>query len=106
MIRFGLCLLVGFWPLMGLAQTYDVQSGEHEDFSRIVILYDNVPDWSFGRVEGGYEFRPTDDAARYDLSKVFDLIPKDRIAAVDAVSDGRLFLQVACECHADVFEIR
>ena len=43
MIRFVLCLLVGFWPLMGLAQTYDVQSGEHEDFSRIVILYDNVP---------------------------------------------------------------
>ena len=43
MIRFGLCMLVGFWPLMGLAQTYDVQSGEHEDFSRIVILYDNVP---------------------------------------------------------------
>ena len=73
MTRLLYCLLAGLFPYISWAQGYDVQSGEHEDFSRIVILYPEVPEWQLGRTDGGYEFRPKDPGARYDLAKVFGI---------------------------------
>lgn len=93
-------------PTVGIAQNVKVISGEHVDFSRLVVLFSTPPEWTFGRVAGGYEFRPTDLNANYDLDSVFNYIPKDRITEIKSRSGGRLFLQVDCTCHADAFEIR
>lgn len=83
-----------------------VQSGEHADFSRLVFLFGEVPDWTFGRVPGGYELRTRAAGASYDMERIFDFIPRDRIAAITAREDGRVFLDLGCDCHGDAFEIR
>lgn len=94
------------WPCFAIAQPVAIQSGEHADFSRLVILYKSVPDWTFGRVSGGYELRPAPGAGEYDLSKIFEFIARDRIREVEVRSEGALFLAVDCDCHADAFEVR
>lgn len=104
MIRLLTLLLI--WPTLLPAQPVTVQSGEHADFSRLVLLYDEVPEWTFGRIRGGYEMRPVGQTKGYDLSEVYEFIPRRRIASVTARPDGALFLEVDCECHADAFEVR
>ncbi|MCG6903272.1 MAG: hypothetical protein LJE68_11385 [Rhodobacter sp.] len=97
------CLL---WPFAALSAPLAVQSGEHADFSRVVVTLKPGPDWRLGRVDGGYELRPDAPNDGYDLRKVFDLIPRDRIAALEPRAGGHLFFRVDCDCHADAFEIR
>ena len=102
-------LVVMFYALTyvtATAQGYQVRSGEHANFSRLVILYPETPEWEYGRVEGGYELRTSDVVAEYDLESVFDLIPRDRISSVEVRKDSHLFISVPCNCHSDVFEIR
>ncbi len=93
-------------PSTGIAQDVRVISGEHAGFSRIVLLFDVIPEWTLGRVPGGYEFRPDGARADYDLRTVFNYIPRTRIAAIEIQPGARMFLDLACDCHADAFEIR
>jgi len=100
-------LLTLFLPYgTAFAQATLVRSGEHADFSRLVLEFDSRTVWDFGRVEGGYEFRAENAEARYLLEDAFDLIPRDRISTLRDMGDGRLFLGVSCQCHADVFDLR
>ena len=101
---FFLIFLTGF-PAMGQAATTVVQSGEHADFSRIVLQLGAPPEWEFGRVQGGYELRFSVDA-KLDLSKVFDRIPKTRILSLSQVGPNTLYFEVECDCAGDAFEIR
>ena len=105
MIRLFVIAALVLWPSLAMAKIYTVRSGEHADFSRIVILSTDLPGWTLGRVEGGYEMRPEDSSTDYNLRTVFEMIPKDRISSIDKRSDGRLFLAVNCRCFADAFEI-
>ena len=98
-----LCLLA---PVAARAQAVGVISGEHEDFSRLVVMFEAGVNWSFGRVDGGFEFRAEAPEIRYRLDRVFERIPRDRIAAVEDRGDGRLFLAVNCACHGDAFGLR
>jgi len=106
MIRFLALCAVALFPAFALADPILVRSGEHPGFSRLVIDFQGVPEWTFGRVDGGYELRPDHDDAIYDLDDVFRLIPRDRLETVEQRADGTLFLGVACDCYADVFELR
>ncbi|MDJ0825798.1 MAG: hypothetical protein QNJ16_09875 [Rhodobacter sp.] len=99
-------LITALWPALAGAQPVPAQSGEHAGFSRVVFLYGDVPDWTFGRVAGGYELRVARRDTGYDLSKVFDFIPRARLANLELRDQGRVFFDVVCECHADAFEIR
>ena len=108
MIRFFLALL-GLFLTAGMgvnAEILQVQSGEHADFSRVVIQFEDVPEWRFGRVEDGYELRTTERDASFGLDTVFDFIPRSRISNLQDLRNGRLLFNVACDCHADIFEIR
>ena len=96
-------LLMASFP--GFSQSIRVSSGEHGDFSRLVIAFRQKVEWSFGRVQGGYELRTNAEQATFRLAKVFDLIPRDRIASVRDLGEGRLFLEVPCACFADAFEL-
>ncbi|HHS94000.1 MAG TPA: hypothetical protein ENK63_01465, partial [Rhodobacterales bacterium] len=60
----------------------------------------------FGAVEGGFEFRPVREDLTWDLSRVFERISRDRIASIDDLGAGRLFIGVGCDCHADAFFLR
>ena len=83
-----------------------VEAGEHADFSRLVLQLPQADDWSFGKVEDGYELRLKTVGNQFDLTRVFQKIPKSRIAAVTSPDGFSVRLKVACDCHADAFEIR
>ena len=70
--------------LPAVAQTVRVKSGEHEDFSRLVLYFPERPEYEVVETDGGYELR-ADGAYSYDVDGVFRLIPRDRIAGLGMV---------------------
>lgn len=105
MIRWILCIAVICWPGFLFAQGYKVRSGEHADFSRLVLRFPDMPTWRFGRVDGGYELHFDQGETRLDLSDVYRLMPRTRIQDITQPEAGRLALSVTCACHADVFAL-
>lgn len=99
-----LCLLL---PVQAWAQAALVTSGDHPDFTRIVVQYPGPEDWQVGRTADGYELRLPKSGMPYDLTRAFDLIQKNRLAAIwtDPVT-GALHLTVACACFAMPFAFR
>lgn len=87
------------------AETVGVRSGEHAGFTRLVIDFNEPEDWVFGRVDGGFEFRPTRRDTTYRLDRVFDKIGRARVEDVRDLGEGRLLLGVSCKCHAEVDEL-
>lgn len=106
MIRAALILLLWLMPLGAYGQMVELRSGEHADFSRLVMQFDGTPDWAFGRTDGGYELRVNQGGLGFDTRRVFDLIPRSRIIAVENPQPGILTIRVAPGHHADAFEIR
>lgn len=90
-----------------LGQTVIVKSGDHAGFTRLVLELPQVTDWKMGRTADGYELRLPALDIRYNLTRVFDDIQRNRLAAiwVDPTSGG-LRIGVACACHAMPFEFR
>ncbi len=105
--RLGAVILALCLPVAALAQAVKVTSGDHPDFTRIVIDYGNPVDWKVGRTTDGYELRLPKDGTSYDLTSVFDQIGKERLATIwaDPIS-GALHFGVACACFAIPFEFR
>ena len=88
------------------AQAVAVRSGEHVDFSRLVLDFDASAGWDLGPVPGGYEFRAHDRNVNFDTTRVFDYIPRKRIWDIRTPAPGVLRLLVDCACHVDGFELR
>ncbi len=90
------------------AETARVFSGEHEDFTRLVIELPDPQDWRVGRTPMGYAFASTAATPPgFDLTKVWDRIPRTRLQAVRAdPQSGVLQLTLACPCHVFPFEYR
>lgn len=100
MTRFGLLLVIALWPLVGTAAPLQVRTGEHPNFTRVVISIPRGVEWQLGRTSEGYALR-IPAAEGFVLNDFFDLIPKDRIAAVSQVADrGELRLRIGCTCYA------
>ena len=107
MIRWLLLLLWLLAPMEAWGQAAQVTSGDHPDFTRIVVQYPAAEDWKIGRTADGYELRLPQTGMQYDLTKAFDLIQKDRLAAIWAdPKTGALHLSIACACFAMPFEFR
>jgi len=106
MIRFLLACTLCVFPLELRAQPVTVISGEHADFSRLVVMLDTAVDWDFGRVAGGYELRTDARTVQFEGPRIYDFIPKSRISSVSFPGPGRMFLAVTCTCSGDVFELR
>ncbi len=92
--------ILGLFPVFADAAPLRVQTGEHASFTRVVIGIPPDIEWRLGRADQGYTLRlPTDDG--FVLAQFFDLIPRDRITAVDQDPNrGELRLRVECLCHA------
>jgi hypothetical protein len=105
MWRFAFVLAI-FCGGPACAQTIAVTSGEHDTFSRLVFALPTAEAWQLGRTANGYELSVAGEEARFDVSGVFDLIPKDRLAGifVDPAS-GRLQMTIGCQCHALPFSL-
>lgn len=90
------------------AQTARVASGEHGDFTRLVIELPSPERWTLGRTEAGYGFAAlAGEQPRYDLTGVWQRIARNRLdmLAVDP-EGGALLLGLACDCHVFPFEYR
>lgn len=90
------------------AETIPIRTGEHDGFSRLVLPLDQpAKGWTFGRLDDGYQLRLGRGGVTFDLTHVFDKIPRTRLAAISADDRaGRLTLRLACACHAEVFPFR
>ncbi len=90
-----------------IAQTARVTSGDHDGFSRLVVELPTASDWQLGRTSDGYGLAVTTPPEGYDLSGVFDLIRRNRLAAISIDAEtGNLEFGLACACHAIPFEFR
>jgi hypothetical protein len=88
------------------SNTVSVVSGEHPAFSRLVLSLPALGDWQLGRTASGYEVMIPQDDLRYDVSKVFDLIPRTRLSGIFAdPRTGNLHLTMQCICHAMPFSL-
>ena len=106
-MRLLVLITVMLAPASAVAEAVKVTSGDHPDFTRIVIEYPETVAWTVGRTADGYELRLPGGPAQYDLSQVFDVIGKDRLAAIWAdPASGALHFGVACACFAMPFEFR
>lgn len=103
-MKYLVCLvfLITCGPLS--AQNVPVRSGEHGDFTRLVL---DAPAGTGWQVEGEGRARSivlSVPSARIDPSAVFSRIPRDRINAISAIGP-RLNLQLGCDCSLSVFNV-
>ncbi|MCU0826415.1 MAG: hypothetical protein MUE52_03180 [Tabrizicola sp.] len=89
-----------------VAETARVISGEHADFTRLVVELPQADGWTVGRTPIGYGFAVQDtDQPEYDLSAVWQRIPRTRLQALRVDPEtGTLELSLACPCHVFPFE--
>jgi hypothetical protein len=106
-MRLVATIIFALWAPISFAQTINVASGDHADFTRLVLTFPKPPDWSLQKVETGYALTSGVGPSRYDLSRVYERISKFRLASimVDPVS-GALVMGVNCACHALPFDFR
>jgi hypothetical protein len=89
-----------------VAEPARVYSGEHGDFTRLVVELPSATSWTLGRTEGGYAFTPEGQApAEFDLATVWQRIDRTRISALETdPASGTLVLELGCDCHVFPFE--
>lgn len=89
---------------MAAAQGVTVQSGDHDGFTRLVARIGVERDWQVTRDGREVRIAIAPDAPTFDLSRVYDLISRDRVAQI-ADADG-LALSLACDCAVSVTRYR
>ena len=88
-------------PALG-AEGGRILSGEHGDFSRLVLRIDPGTQWSLETVDGRATLRIPGKALDFGTGGIFDLIPRSRIADVTTRVDGSgttVELALACDCR-------
>lgn len=96
--------LLGALPMAALGQTVRVVTGEHADFTRLVMQIPAGLTWSLMGSGPERIFAPSTDLT-FDLSRVFDRIPRTRLESARA-GDGRLTLGLACDCPVRAWQDR
>lgn len=109
-MRWLACIMVWLLlPTTALAQEKTlVRSGEHDGFSRLVLERAVAAEWDIVATADEVTITFPDAAGGFDTSRVFDLIPRTRIAEVADISSATgaaLKITLACICHAEAFEI-
>lgn len=89
------------------AEPVRVRTGEHPDFTRVVLQFARPTAWTIGRTPQGYGLRLGRSEVALDLTGAFDLIPRTRIKAM-STDAGEADLQIVtdCACHVVAFEDR
>ena len=66
------------------AETIAVKTGEHADFSRVVLAPDRPTGWALAPTAEGYRLTFEREDISFDTRRAFDLIPRDRIQGIVA----------------------
>ena len=96
-----LATLICSTPQPTRAQSIAVQSGEHKDFSRLVVSVDDN-NWSIARNGRTVILTYQDFYEGFDTSRVFEFIPRTRVKSV-ATSPGSLTIDLECDCAVAAF---
>ncbi|GAB1379229.1 hypothetical protein [Pararhodobacter aggregans] len=87
------------------AQTIAPFAGEHADFTRIVLRIPPGTGWALTPEGRERAFTLTAEGARYDLARLFQRIPRLRLAEASAAGPV-LNLALACDCPIRAWEER
>ena len=88
------------------AETVAVQSGEHGDFTRLVLDFALPTTWQMVRTPEGYAVTVDQPGLEFDLSSVYRVITQDRLSTIwTDPATGALTLGIGCACHAFPFEM-
>lgn len=82
------------------ALTVPVRSGEHDGFSRLVMQLPESANWSISRTDRFAQVRVNQTDIRFDTSRVFELIPRNRLENLfQAETGASLDLTLNCDCE-------
>jgi hypothetical protein len=101
-------LLIGAlaaWPVAVQAERVVVRSGEHPGFSRLVLEFDDRPEWKLHVADGKARIVLPAGTWQFDTDRVFSLIPRTRITGVAGAPDG-LEVHLGCDCQVMAFDVR
>lgn len=102
MIRIILiALLLGLVTPAARAAEIAVRSGEHDQFTRLVLRIDNGTEWTLDNGEDGATLSLSVPDIVFKYDDVFNRIPRKRLRDMSqASSGGPLHLKFACACEA------
>lgn len=87
------------------AQTIVTRSGEHGDFTRLVMRIPNGVEWSLTQSDRTATVNVGSPTAEFNTQSVFDLIPRTRVQAVSQAGPGQpLRIELGCDCTVDYYQ--
>jgi hypothetical protein len=103
-MRFALSVaLISVFGTSLWAQSAQVRSGEHADYSRLVIDITVGAQWDTSTAADGFIVRISGQSG-YNLGAVFDRIPRDRINDLRVAPNNQALLILSdCQCVIDAF---
>ena len=82
------------------AETIVARSGEHDGFSRLVMRLPEGAQWTLNQSGRAASLKINSSTAVFDTSRVFDLIPRDRLERLTQSGPGQpLRMELGCECE-------
>ncbi|MEP2717478.1 hypothetical protein, partial [Pseudophaeobacter sp.] len=82
------------------AQSIVARSGEHDGFSRLVMRLPDGAEWSLNQNGRVANLKINSSSAVFDTSRVFDLIPRDRLQNLTQNGTGQpLRFDLGCDCE-------
>lgn len=100
----SLVIFLGVRPLH--AETVRVLSGEHQGYTRLVLVFEKPTRWTFGRNGETYELRLGRKDVELDISAVFDRVARERLADLAVIEGGNLGLTVVPGNRAVPYDLR
>ena len=87
-----------------LAQSVTMRSGEHADFSRLVLDMPTRLNWEVSQDGAKAKISFENSKMNVDIAAVFDKIPRDRLASIAWDQETQsLNLQFGCTCEVEAF---
>jgi hypothetical protein len=82
------------------AETIVTRSGEHDGFSRLVMRLPDGAQWTLNQSGRTASLKINSSTAVYDTSRVWDLIPRDRLQRLTQSGPGQpLRFELGCDCE-------
>lgn len=99
MLLLALLLCLGILPgrASGQAQAFYATAGEHPGFTRLVLHTPTAVQWALDKTAREARLTVSTPDARIDLSRVFDRIPRTRLAEV-ATEGPVMTMRFNCDC--------
>ena len=98
-----LSLILIVFPGFLCAEVIPVRSGEHPEFTRLVFtLPTPATKWALTKMANGYGLNVQAEDATFDVSTVFDRVPRSRLADI-RVTGNLAALIINCRCSAKAF---